>query len=85
MEGPYTQEEDSLVASNPVTPPQKLFCSPDCRRLKKNNVDVKVAENAAGEKTARNRTRGSLGEVAEVGERAAVDSVVCVCRIKAPQ
>lgn len=38
-----------------------------------------------GEKTARNFTHGSLGEVAEVGERAAVDSVVCVCRIKAPQ
>lgn len=35
--------------------------------------------------TVWNSTRGSLGVVAEVRQRAAVDSVVGVCRIEAPQ
>lgn len=31
------------------------------------------------------RTRGPLGVVAEVRQRAAVDSIVCVCRVETPQ
>lgn len=35
--------------------------------------------------TGRNFTCGSFGVVAEVRQGAEVDSVICVCRVKAPQ